>query len=276
MYENILVFILGICVGSFLNVCIFRLPQDMSPFKGRSFCPHCKKQIGWKDNIPVISYIFLRGRCRYCKEYISLRYPLVELLTGLIFLFLFIKYGFSLNFIKFSFFFSVMVVVSFIDIEYHAIPAYICVLGIVVGLLLSIYESFLLLTKGLISSFEGLPLVESLLGLFIGLGFTYFFKLIGDVGLTIYLSFRKKDSIEGEKESLGLGDVDFMGFVGTFLGWHLSIVTFFIAPFITLGYTVFALIFKKSHLIPYLPYLSVGAFISFEWGNEILKIIFPY
>ena len=96
----------------------------------------------------------------------------------------------------------------------------------------------------------------------------------GDIGIDFYLKLRKQESIEGERESLGLGDVDFMGMVGVFLGIKAAVLVFFIAPFIALLYSIFALIFKKSHLIPYLPYLSLATVITFFWGNKILSFIF--
>jgi prepilin signal peptidase PulO-like enzyme (type II secretory pathway) len=115
--------------------------------------------------------------------------------------------------------------------------------------------------------------MRSLRGLIFGLGFTYLFKFFGDILLNIYLSVRKKESIEGEKESLGLGDVDFMGVIGVFLGIKAVVMVFFLAPFFALVYSLFSLIVKKSHLIPYLPYLSLAAITVFFWGNHILKMI---
>jgi leader peptidase (prepilin peptidase)/N-methyltransferase len=171
-------------------------------------------------------------------------------------------------------------VVSFIDIDYHAIPAYLCLLGIVVGLVFSIIESggvlnvIMDLLRLKDSAIPLSPFAKSFGGLLFGLGFIYLFKLFGDVFISLLLHFRKKESIEGEKESLGLGDVDFMGMVGVFLGVKGVILVFFLAPFIAVGYSIFALIFKKSHLIPYLPYLSLATIIVFFWGNKILSFIF--
>lgn len=269
MLEKVAVFIFGGCVGSFLNVCIYRLPRDLSIVMPPSFCPHCKTPISWFDNIPILSYLVLRGRSRCCRKRISIRYPLVELITAVLFVFLFIYLGsfFSLVFLKYAFLFSFLVVVSVIDIDYHAIPAYLCFLGIIVGLGFSVYETIVAFRHGYV---ENLAIVAAFKNLLFALGFAYFFKLLGDVGLGAYLSLRRKDSIEGEREALGLGDVDFLGLVGVFLGFKAAVLTFFIAPFIALFYTIFALLFKRSHLIPYLPYLSVAAFIAFLWGNDIL------
>lgn len=273
MLEKVFAFIFGTCIGSFLNVCIFRLPKEKSLNKPRSSCPKCGNLIRWYDNIPILSYIFLKGRCRNCKERISLRYPLVEVITGFLFLSLYLKFGLSFMFVKFVFLFCLLIVVSFIDIDYYAIPAYLCVFGIVVGLFFSSVESFSLLKRG-VFDLNTFPLIKAFKDLVIALGFAYLFKLFGDVFVSILLYLRKQDSIDGEKESLGLGDVDFMGVVGVFLGWQQAVFMFFVAPFLAVVYSVFALIFKKSHIIPYLPYLSLATLVVFFWGNKILSFIF--
>lgn len=259
-------------MGSFLNVCIYRLPKNISIIKPFSFCPKCRKPIKWYDNVPVLGYLFLRGKCRFCKEKISLRYPIVELITALLFLFLYVKLGLTLDFFKYTFLFCLCIVISFIDIEYFAIPLYLCFLGISAGLVISLTQSIGLVELDM--DFTSLPFYQSIRGLIFGLGFTYLFKLFSDVGLNIYLAARKKESIDGEKESLGLGDVDFMGMVGAFLGVKAVILVFFIAPFLGLGYAIAALVFKKTHLLPYLPYLSLAVLIYFLWGSKILGWIF--
>lgn len=274
MLEKIIVFILGGCVGSFLNVCIHRLPKDMSIVGPRSFCPHCKKPIRWYDNIPVLSYLLLGGKCRACSGKISLRYPFVELLTAVIFLVLYSHFGPCWNLAKYGFFFCFLIVVSFIDIDYHAIPAYLCFLAIAVGLLFDIRATihFIKVGAGHLD-YKLLPIFKAFRALLFGLGFTYLFKLFGDIFISIYLALRKKESIDGEKESLGLGDVDFMGVVGVFLGVKAVIFVFFLAPFFALLYSVVAMVFKRSHLIPYLPYLSLASAAMFFWGNHIVKFV---
>ncbi|MCF7870135.1 MAG: prepilin peptidase [Candidatus Omnitrophica bacterium] len=272
MIEAIVVFIFGLLIGSFLNVCIARFPQNQSIIRPRSFCPHCKKTIHWYDNIPVLSYLFLKRRCRFCKKRISIIYPLVELITAFVFLFLYDQFGLNLVLFKYSVLFFLLIVVSSIDIKYHAIPAYLCILGIVTALFFSGVYTLEAFRKGSFG-LNSLPLFHTLKGLIFGLGFSYLFKLFGDFFIGIYLTLCKKESIEGETESLGLGDVDFMGMIGAFLGVKAVILVFFLAPFVALVYTIFALIFKKSHLIPYLPYLSIATFIVFVWGNDIWNFI---
>ncbi|MBU1122600.1 MAG: prepilin peptidase [Candidatus Omnitrophota bacterium] len=269
---NIFMVVLGACLGSFLNVCIYRLPKNVSIVQPSSFCPKCEKPLKWYDNVPIFGYLFLKGKCRFCKEKISPRYPIVELITAVLFLFLYIKFGLTLSFLKYAFLFCLCIVISFIDIKYFAIPVYLCFLGIAVAVVISLTRSVGLLKFDV--DFTSLPIYYSIRGLIFGLGFTYLFKLFGDALLNIYLAIRKKESIEGETESLGLGDVDFMGMVGAFLGVKAVILVFFVAPFFGLIYAVGALIFKKTHLIPYLPYLSLATLVYFLWGNRILALIF--
>ncbi len=273
MLSSIFVFIVGACIGSFLNVCIYRIPRQLSIIKPNSFCPNCNASIRWYDNIPIVSYILLKGRCRRCSCPISLRYPLVEILSGFILLILYFKFGITFEFIKFSSFFFLLIVVSFIDIDYHALPISLCFLGMFLGLGFSLIQSLFLLKEGKVGNLDSLPIFSALKGAIFGLGFMYFFKFFGDIFINFYLTLKKKESIEGEKESLGLGDVDFMGVVGAFLGTKFVILTFFIAPFFALFYAVFALIFKRSHVLPYLPYLSLASFFSFLWGNEVLRFL---
>jgi leader peptidase (prepilin peptidase)/N-methyltransferase len=266
------IFIFGSFIGSFLNVCIYRLPKDTSIVKPRSFCPKCQATIKWYDNIPVLSFLFLRGKCRNCGEKISLRYPIIEIISAVLFLVFYVKFGLTFLFFKYLFFFVLLIVVSSIDIDYHAIPAYLCFIGIIAGLIFDLSASIKMLTLGSPVNLEALPIVKAFRNLIFGFGFVYLFKFFGDIFINLYLALRKKDSIEGEKESLGLGDVDFMGMVGVFLGAKAVIVVFFLAPFFALLYSVFALIFKKSHLIPYLPYLSLATLTVFFWQDKIIKL----
>jgi len=273
MLEKIIAFCFGACLGSFLNVCICRLPKEESAVRPPSACPRCKVPIKWYDNIPLLSYIILKAKCRSCGDKISLRYPLVELISAILVLVLYLKFGLALSLFKFIFFFSLLILVSFIDIDYHAIPVHLCVIGILVGLGLAVYSTLEILRVGSVDLVH-LPIFRAFKALIFGFGFTYLFKFFGDVFIDFYLKLKKKESIEGETESLGLGDVDFMGMVGVFLGLKSVVLVFFLAPFIAVAYSIYALVFKKSHLIPYLPYLSLATLVVFFWGNKILSLIF--
>lgn len=139
---NILIFIFGLIIGSFLNVCIYRIPEGISVISPGSFCPHCRHPLSWLDNIPLFSYIFLRGRCRYCKEKISLQYPIVELVTGIIFLLFYIRFGLSLDFILFVSVSSLLLIALFIDLRYMLLPDVIIIPCIILSLIYGISHGF--------------------------------------------------------------------------------------------------------------------------------------
>lgn len=266
MIERIFVFIFGLIAGSFFNLCIWRLPREMSIRKPkRSICPRCQKTIIWYDNIPILSYLFLQGKCRFCKEKISLRYPVVELFTAILFLALFIHFGFKVNFFVYLILTSFLIVASFIDIEHRIIPDEISIGGMIVGVSIAILRSFFGREMNL------LPLYYSLGGLLCGGIVIYLTGIIGD---TIIFKILKKGSIEGETESMGGGDIKLLAMIGAFLGFKKTLLTFFIAPFFGAIIGVYLLFRKKSHLIPYGPFLSLAAFISLMWGKEILRFLF--
>ena len=270
-----LIILIGLCVGSFLNVCIYRLPKEMSIIKPASHCPHCNQKIALYDNIPVLSYIILLGKCRNCRERIAVHYPIVEILTAVLFTMVYLQFSFTLDAFLYAFFFCVLIVVAFIDLKYHAIPAYLCFIGLIVGLVVQLIKSFWMVGNYM-GNVRFLPIVWSFKGMIVGFGLTYLFKFFGDMFVSLYLQITKKGSIEGEQESLGLGDVDFMGMVGVFMGIQGAVLVFLLAPFLALAYAIFAIIFKRSHLIPYLPYLSLAAIIAFFWGNQIINYAFQF
>lgn len=262
--NGFMVVVLGLCVGSFLNVGIVRLPKEQT-IRGRSRCVRCGRVIPWHDNIPLFSYLMLKGKCRFCKAPISVRYFVVEALAGIAFLALYLKFDFSFYLLKYGFLFSLLLLTSFIDIEHHSIPSSICPMGIAAAVLFAAAES---LQRG-----SGDFAVFYLMSIIVTAGAAYLFKLFGDECIALYLALRKKESIEGETEALGLGDVDFMAMIGGFLGWKIALVAFFVAPFLAMVYGIAAIIFKKSHLIPYLPYLSAGVIVAFLWGNVIINFV---
>ncbi len=251
---RIFLFCLGAAVGSFLNVCIYRLPRKESIIQPGSYCPRCKHKIAWYDNIPFLSYIFLKGRCRRCGGRISLRYFLVELITAGLFLLLFYYFGLSLFFWIYAALCSSLIVASFIDIDIREIPDEISLGGIVIGLILSIIFPQLQET-----SLRHLAVFRSFLGILAGGGGIYITGLIGNA------IFRK--------ESMGGGDVKLMAMVGAFIGWKLALLTFFIAPFFGAAVGIVLKIRKGESLIPYGPFLSLGALISIIWGEEIIASI---
>ncbi|NQT46794.1 MAG: prepilin peptidase [Candidatus Omnitrophica bacterium] len=255
---NIVVFLIGSMVGSFFNVCISRLPREESVVSPRSHCMNCGHTINWYDNIPFISYIALRARCRYCAARIPIRYFIVELVTALTFLILYLYFGLSAHFFAFLILLSLLIVATFTDFEHFMIPDIVSFLGIGVGLALA------LLYPSLHHTADRLPaLYRSLLGALTGGGSIF---LIGVIGKLIF-----------RKEAMGGGDVKLMAMIGTFLGWQMVLLAFFIAPFFGSIVGIVAKFKYKKEIIPYGPYLSMATLVVIFWGEPILRfIIFRY
>ncbi|HDZ76491.1 MAG TPA: prepilin peptidase [Candidatus Omnitrophica bacterium] len=255
MLTGIIIFIFGLIIGSFLNVCIVRMPRVESIAGPRSRCPYCNNKINWYDNIPLISYILLAGKCRHCNMRISFQYFVVEFLTALVFLFIYDYYGLSIDFSIYALFVALLLVATFVDIKYRIIPDEVSLGGIVLGLFLSFIFPQM---QEVNSNLSGLAL--SGLGVVAGAGITY---LTGVAGSFVF-----------KKEAMGLGDVKLMGAVGAFLGWKLAILTFFIAPFFGAVYGIVILLRKGSHLIAYGPFLSIAAGIALFYGENIIRTLF--
>lgn len=264
--NAIFVFLFGLLLGSFANVCIYRLPKEKSVIRPRSYCPNCNKTIAWFDNIPVLSFITLKGRCRNCKQKISLRYPLVELITAVLFLLLFLKFGFSINFFSYSLLSLGLIIATFIDFEYRIIPFEITVTEIILGVILS-----LVFPRMHNSSAHLIGLLKSCLGLLAGGGIIYLTGFIFDL---VYFRLLKKPPIEGETESMGGGDVMLMAMAGAFLGWQRVLLVFFLAPFFGAVVGIYSLISKKTHLIAYGPYLSLATIIVIFFYQYITRFLF--
>lgn len=250
--KSIFVFGSGLIVGSFLNVCIFRMPREQSVVKPRSFCPHCKKTVPWYDNIPLLSYVLLGGACRSCKKKISFQYFLVELITGLFFISFYHLFGASWLLLIYVIFVCGLIVATFVDFNFRIIPDEISVGGIVVGLLVSF--AYPLLHN---QSSHLLGLYQSFLGVIIGGGVIWLTGIFGDFVF--------------KKETMGGGDVKLLAMIGAFLGWPMAILTFFIAPFFGSIIGIIIKIRTKSSLIAYGPYLALASIVVLFWGTEILN-----
>ncbi len=259
-FWGVVSFIFGSIVGSFLNVCIYRLPREESIVFPGSHCPHCQKAISWFDNIPFLSYILLKGRCRYCRQPISFRYFIVELLTALLFFTLFLKFGFTWGLLIYLVFISALIIATFTDFDHLIIPDVISYPALLLGLILSTaYPSMqrTLSQWSQISTGPGEGFLASLTGAVSGGLFLY---LIGAIGKKIF-----------KKEAMGGGDVKLLAMIGAFLGWQLVTLTIFISA---LSGSIVGLIikFKKGEsYIPYGPYLALGAVISLLWGRELIN-----
>lgn len=266
MIADILIFIFGAMIGSFLNVCIHRMPQGESVVWPSSHCPHCKKRIPAYDNIPFISYILLGAKCRFCKGKISLRYPLVELLTALLFLWFFSRWGLSYDFIFYIVFLAGLIIATFVDIKHRIIPDEISLGGIVVGFLLSSVRGLHLAPF----AYNPKPMINSFLGIIIGGGIIYMTGFLFDI---IYFKLLKRPPIQGETESMGGGDVKLLAMIGAFLGWKAAVVTFFLAPFLGAIVGVVNLTIKKDHTIPYGPFLALASLGSLFWADRVILFV---
>ena len=220
------IFAFGLLFGSFLNVCIYRLPRGLSVVWPGSACPKCSTPIKFYDNIPVLSWLILRGRCRRCNESISIRYMLVELLTGVMFLACYARFGLSFSALKCCVFAFLLLALIFTDAETKLLPNKLTLPGIAVGLLFSLFVPVNDLLTSLLPDAISLPvsahvqwrffsLLDSMLGAAVGASFIY------GAG-AIYLRWR---GVEG----MGFGDVKLMAMVGSFLGVRLTVLTIFAA-----------------------------------------------
>ena len=249
------VFLLGLIVGSFLNVCIYRIPREFSIIMPSSRCPSCNTPIMPWDNIPIVSYLLLGGKCRSCKTRISFRYPFVEFLNGLFYIAVLWKFGIGWHTLVYLVFFSSLIVITFIDLDFQIIPDRITLPGIPLGLLAG---SFLLPDPFLRSSLLGIK--KSLLGAFAGFGLFYLVALSG--------------SALFKKEALGGGDIKIMAMVGALTGWKGVLSTTFFGSLTGTIVGIFLILLKgktKETKIPFGPFLAFGAVITIFFGQEILS-----
>lgn len=252
----VFLFILGAMIGSFLNVCIYRMPREMSVAKpARSFCPECKKQIPWHHNIPLFSYLKLGGKCAFCKTKIPLRYFAVELITALMFVLLWKISGES--FVLFGMravFMSMILVVIMTDFEMKFIPDLITLPGMALGLLFSLVPDAIFQQNLWYDR-----LANSALGLAGGYGFLFATALIGN-----WLF---------KKESMGGGDLKLMGMMGAFIGLPAIFYVFMLAPFIALPFALWYRAVKKEEQIPFGPFLAFWGAAFFLYGDVLTKYI---
>ncbi len=256
--------IAGLLIGSFLNVCIYRMPLEKSIIRPRSHCTQCNHMIAWYDNIPVISFIMLLGRCRFCKKRISVRYAAVEILTSAVFVLLVKQLGFNAVTLIYMALSCGLIAATFIDIDYQIIPDEITYGGMVAGLILSIIFPDLHETANRLYSLR-----SSFLGLLLGGVLIYAISWIGTI------VFKKKLKEIGEETAMGGGDVKYLAMIGAFLGVKGVIIVFFLAPFFGSIIGIIEKIRKKADIIPYGPYLSIAALITILWGGIIIRTLFP-
>ncbi len=240
-----MIFLFGLIFGSFLNVCIYRLPKKQSIVWPGSHCPSCKNSIPFWQNIPVLSYIFLAGKCANCKFRISLIYPLVEILTGILLVVVWQHYGLTLSFFHYSILVLFLLPISFIDLDTRLILNVLTFPGIIVGLLSSVF-------------LNQIPILNVVSGLFLGGGFLW---CVGLLGNSVF-----------KQESMGGGDIKLGAMIGVFLGPKVLIalfLAFFLAlPVIAIGLSTKRL--KIGSTVPFGPFISLAAVIIVCYGQALL------
>ena len=253
--DKIFVFIFGSIVGSFLNVCIYRLPKGRSVIVPGSRCPNCDAAIRWHDNIPILSYIFLGGKARCCKARISFRYFIVETLTASAFLIFFSAFGLTPKFFAYAIMVSGLIVATFVDFEIQEIPDEVSMGGLAVGLALAAAFPSILNEAARLNGF-----LSSVFGALAGGGMIYVMGMLGEFAF--------------KKEAMGGGDVKLLAMIGAFIGWRLTVLTFFLAPVFGSVVGIILKIRYGKDIIPYGPYLSLAAICSIFFGDRIFHLLF--
>ena len=235
-------FVMGLCVGSFLNVVIARVPEGRSVVSPGSACPRCKAEIQWFDNVPLVSYALLRARCRHCGEPISIRYPLVELVTGLLFVLAGWQAGLGVDLLPALVLLATLVAITAIDLDRQLIPDVLSLPGIAAGLLLS--------------TLTGKPgWLDSLIGALVG-GAIFFVIIVASRG------------------GMGGGDMKLGAMLGAFLGWKLVLVGIMLSVLAggVLAIVLLALRRRgRKDAVPFGPFLALGGAVSLFWGQALLE-----
>ena len=253
-FYSFLIFLFGASLGSFANVCIYRLPKDKQIISGRSFCPGCKKKINWYDNLPLISYILLNAKCRNCDKYISARYLIVELITAISFLLIFLSFKNLYTIIFLSILILILIMIFFIDLENFIIPDSLNFLIMGLALVKNFIPSF---NTSLIHDIN-----QSLIGGIIG----YF-----SIWLIIFL-YKTLKKIDG----MGLGDAKLMAGIGLLFGWQSIPLVLFLSSILGLFFVAPSLLKKQKTMkseIPFGPFIIIAMLIYFVFGDFFYGLI---
>lgn len=248
------VFFFGSAIGSFLNVCIYRLPLDLSIAWPASYCPQCRTPIKSVDNFPILGYLRLGGKCRSCKIPISKRYPIVEAITGLAAIGSVLWQGYTVEAGVYFVLFAILLPATLIDFEYQIIPNELTYTGAGIGLVFSFFRS-------------DFGWQESLTGIAVGAG--------------SLLALRTLGTLMFKKEAMGLGDVKLMAVIGAFAGWKATILSVFLGSIVGTFYSIPILIQearrhqKGTHVIPFGPFLALGGLLAAIFGETIWLLLWP-
>jgi leader peptidase (prepilin peptidase) / N-methyltransferase len=263
--ASIFVFTFGASIGSFLNVVVYRLPAGLSLIHPPSRCPHCLHQLGTTENVPVFGWLWLKGRCRWCRSPVSWRYPAVEAITGLLFLLVFWQFGFNLSTVGYWALLSWLLSLSLIDLDTMTLPNSLTRSALVAGLVFQVIQGWH------INSWQGI--VSHLM-----------FGISGAVlGIWLLWSIRIGGSIVFQQPAMGDADEKLMAAIGAWLGWKSVLLTGLFACFtgVVIGVGAIALnLVDRKQPIPFGPFLSLGAILTIFWGKEILStyllLMFPH
>ncbi len=250
VFLTVLAGLFGAAIGSFLNVCIYRIPAEESIVRPASRCPQCKSPIRCYDNIPILSWMILKGKCRDCGEEIPARYAIVEALTALVSIVLFLKFGPTMMFISAFAFSAALIVITFIDLDHQIIPDVISLPGIPIFFLAAVF-------------FMDLSWKDSLIGILLGGGILYL------IAFFYYLFTRR--------EGMGGGDIKLLAMLGAFLGWKSLLFILLVSSFLgaIAGITLMAL--KGANLkyaVPFGPFLAIAAFAYIFYGHVLNNLLF--
>lgn len=263
-------FIIGCCLGSFMNVLIHRLPRGESIVRPRSRCPSCGHPIAWYDNIPLLSFLWLRARCRHCRGRISPRYFIVELIAGMLTMAVYIRFGLTLRSLVWLYLALSLIVIAFIDLDEMIIPDRLTLPGIAIGLLAALglpdlhligpWLGSALMDWGLYNV-RLLSLVGSVLGMFVGGGLVWLI-------FNLYFAVRKEAGIGG-------GDFTLMSMIGAFLGWRAVLFTLMVGSVLGLAAALVQVArggrFETRMKVPFGPFLSLAALMYLFFGEAILR-----
>jgi len=236
----IIVFLYGITIGSFLNVCIYRLPAGQSVILTRSHCTKCEKDIRFYDLIPIISYIFLNGKCRFCSEKISIRYPIIELLNGILYIIAFLKFGISAETILYCLLSSVLLVIVIIDYEHQIIPNELVIVTIAIGIFYNILKG---------------EIVHQIIGFFAASSILYLIAIIS-------------------KGGIGGGDIKMVAAFGFCIGWQKILLSLFLGSLVGSVVAIYLMFYKnynRKTAVPFGPFIAIGIYISIMYGTDLIN-----